>query len=165
MISYRHDARVCFPFLEELCSLAGLSTCSRNAIAVCAEFMSHDHCCHLLQHVDLSGRPEAPTIEEFKHSIGKTITATHFSWQEDQQDGATSAEVSPFVTFAVSAQWSFGSVTSTDFQRPQVRCAGISVRVYTIMTKAWCCIQLQLHGLSFCRCLLAICRETMKLEA
>ena len=73
MISYRHDARVCFPFLEELCSLAGLSTCSRNAIAVCAEFMSHDHCCHLLQHVDLSGRPEAPTMEEFKHSISRRI--------------------------------------------------------------------------------------------
>ena len=113
----RCDARVCYPFLEELCKLAGMSTCNRDINTICAEFLSHGQCCHLLQHVNLTDRPEVPTLGDFMCSVREVISATQFQWQGDQQDGTTP---SSFWTFAVSAQWSFGSVRNSDLQHPQV---------------------------------------------
>ena len=114
---YRCDARVCYPFLEELCKLAGMSTLNRDINTICAEFLNHGQCCRLLQHVNLTDRPEVPTLGDFMHSVREVISATQFQWQGDQQDGTIP---SSFWTFAVSAQWSFGSVRNSNLQHPQV---------------------------------------------
>ena len=53
-------------------------------------------------------------------SVKKVISAAQFQWLGHQQD---STAHSAFWTFAVSAQWSFGSVRSSDLQHPQVKSA------------------------------------------
>ena len=111
---------MCYPFLEELCKLAGMSAFSRDINTICAEFLSHEQCCHLLQHVDLTDRPEVPPLGDFMQSVKEVISAAQFQWLGHQQDSTTH---SSFWTFAVSAQWSFGSVRSSDLQHPQVKSA------------------------------------------
>ena len=51
-------------------------------------------------------------------SVRDVTSAAQFQWLGDQQDTTTQ---SSFWTFAVSAQWSFGSVRSSDLQHPQVK--------------------------------------------
>ena len=53
-------------------------------------------------------------------SVREVTSAAQFQWLGDQQDSTTQ---SSFWTFAVSAQWSFGSVRSLDLQHPQVKSA------------------------------------------
>ena len=125
---------MCYPFLEELCKLAGMSACSRDINTICAEFLSHQQCCQLLQHVDLTDRPEIPTLGDFMQSVREVISAAQFQWLGDQQDSTTQ---SSFWTFAVSAQWSFGSVRSSDLQHPQVNLQMVFMDLCMACSSLW----------------------------
>ena len=119
-ITYRPDLRTSLALLDHTLHLSGAALLETSAHAV---FLSLPHRCPLLEPVDLSPRPCVPSLAEFLEHVQRKVASESFRWWgggEEEGNRAGSAESSSALQFAMSAQWTFGRVMSSEFSTPQV---------------------------------------------
>ena len=121
----RQNARSCFHCLQELYNMANLTPLKRDVITDFTVSPSTDY---LQKGIDLSSRPQAPSMEEFKRTIMERLSSEGFRWWRGEGGGGVASETGYNVSYIIRTEWMFGIVKTSEMEPRQV---------YIIVSLVW----------------------------